>query len=44
MNGRAAFLTRYYLGNQIEKNEIGWVRSMYRGEMHAGFWCGDLSE
>jgi hypothetical protein len=39
-------LTKYYSGEQIEKNEMGGAYSTYggRGEVHAGFWCGNLRE
>jgi hypothetical protein len=38
--------TKYYSGNQIEKNEMGCACSTYGGkiEMHTGFWLGDLRE
>jgi hypothetical protein len=38
-------ITKYYSGNQIEKNEIGRVCGTYGGkEVHTGFWWGDLRE
>jgi hypothetical protein len=37
---------QHYSGEQIKKNEKGESRSMYggRGEVHTGFWRGDLRE
>jgi hypothetical protein len=36
---------QYYSGNQIKKNEMGWVCSTYwKGEVYAGFWWGNLRE
>jgi len=32
------------LGDQIEKNEIGGACSAYGGEVHTGFWWGNLRE
>jgi hypothetical protein len=39
-------MTKYYSGNQIENNEMGWLYSTYGGkrEMRTGFWWGDLRE
>jgi len=39
-------LTKHYSGDQIEKNEMGGACSRYgvRGEVHTGFWCGNLRE
>jgi hypothetical protein len=37
-----SFLFMYF--NQIEKNEMGGTCSTYRGEVHTGFWWGDLKE
>jgi hypothetical protein len=35
-----------YSDDQIKKNEMGGACVMYgeTGEMHTGFWCGDLRE
>jgi hypothetical protein len=35
---------KYYLSDQIEKNVMGGACSTYggRGEMHKGFWWGNL--
>jgi hypothetical protein len=33
------------LGDQIKKREMGTACSIWgRGEVHTGFWCGDLRE
>jgi len=40
-------LTKYYSGDQIEKNETGGACSTYgkgRGEVYTGFWRGDLRD
>jgi len=37
-------LTKYYSGEQIEKNEMGGACSTYGGEMHTGLWWGNLRE
>jgi len=39
-------LTKYHSGDQNEKNEMGWAWSTYggRGEVHKGFWRGNLRE
>jgi hypothetical protein len=41
-------LTKYFSGNQIEKDEMGWVCSTYgrkrREEVYRGFWWGYLKE
>jgi len=39
-------LTQYWLGDQIEKNEMGRTCSTYgrRGEAYTGFWWGNLRE
>jgi hypothetical protein len=37
-------LTVYYSGDQIEKNEIRGAGSTHGGEVHAGFWWGNLME
>ena len=39
---RSVLHTRYYLGNQIKKNEMG--RAWETGEAHTAFWWGDLME
>jgi len=38
-------LTKYYAGNQIEKNEMGWACSTYGGEERCiqDFDAGDLA-
>jgi hypothetical protein len=39
------FITKYYSGNQIEKNEMSGACSTYGGEkVHTGFRWGDLRE
>jgi hypothetical protein len=40
------YSSKYYSGNQIEKNEIGKACSTYgwKKGAHAGFWWGDLRE
>ena len=38
-------LSKYYLGDQIEKNKMGWACSIYgrgREEVYTGFWWGNL--
>ena len=35
-------LTKYYSGDQVEKNEIGRACSIYGGEVYTGFWWGNL--
>jgi hypothetical protein len=39
-------LTKHYSCDQIKRNEMSWVCSMYwgRGEVQAGFWCENLRE
>jgi len=39
-------LTKYYSGNKIKKNEIGWAYSTYGGggEVHTGFGRETLKE
>jgi hypothetical protein len=38
-------VTKYFSGNQIEKNEMGGAYSTYGGkEVRTGFWWGDLRE
>jgi hypothetical protein len=39
-------ITKYYSGNQIEKNEMGGACSTYgeKREVHTGFWWGDPRE
>jgi hypothetical protein len=38
-------ITKYYSGNQMEKNEMGGACGTYGGgEVHTGFWWGDLRE
>ena len=39
-------LHKYHLGDQMEKNEMGEACKMYgeRGEVHTGFWRGNLRE
>jgi hypothetical protein len=39
-------LIKYYLGDQIKKNEMGSACSTNggRGEAHTGFWWGNLRE
>jgi hypothetical protein len=41
-----SLLTKYCLGDQIEKNEIGGTCSMYGEniEVYTGFWWGNLRE
>jgi len=38
--------TKYFSGDQIEKNEVFGACSTYgwRGEMHTGFWLGNVRE
>jgi hypothetical protein len=39
------YATKYYLGYQIENNERGGACSTWgRGEVHNGFWWGNLRE
>jgi len=38
-----ALLTKYHLGDQIKKNEMGWACGMYGG-LCIGFWWGDHLE
>jgi hypothetical protein len=39
-------LTKYYSGDQIEKNDMGGACSTYGGmeEVHTGFWWGNMKE
>ena len=39
-------LSKYYSGDQIEKNEMGGACSIYGGreEVHTGFWRGNRRE
>jgi len=37
-------LTKYCSGDKIEKNEMGGACSAYGGEVHTGFWWGNLRE
>jgi hypothetical protein len=41
---RPVLLAKYYLGDEIKKNEMGGACSAYRGreEVHSGFWWGNL--
>jgi hypothetical protein len=45
---RTILLTKYFSGNQIEKDEMGGVCSTYGGqrreEVYRGFWWGYLKE
>ena len=34
----------YYLGDQFQKNEIGGTFSTNEGEVHTGFWWGNLKD
>ena len=43
-NKDSVLLTKYYSGEQIEKNEMGGECSTHWGEVHAGFWFGNLRE
>ena len=36
-------LTKFYSGDQIEKNEMGGSRSMSEAEAYTGFWWGNLN-
>ena len=40
----SVLLTKYYMGDQTEKNELDGARSTYGGEMYTGFWWGNLRE
>ena len=39
----SVLFTKCYSDDQIEKNDSG-LFSTYRGEMHTGFWWGNLRE
>jgi len=36
--------TKYYSGDQNNKNEMDEARGTYGGEVYTGFWWGDLME
>ena len=36
--------TKYYSGDKLKKNEMGWACGTYVGEIHKGFWWGNLGE
>jgi len=33
-------ITKHYLGDQIDRNEIGWACGMYRGKKRCIHGCG----
>ena len=41
---KISILKKYYLGEQINTNEMGGKCCTYGGEVHTGFWWGDLRE
>jgi hypothetical protein len=38
----SALLTKYYLGDQSKKNELGGACSTHGGEVYTEFWWGNL--
>jgi hypothetical protein len=40
----SVFLTKFHASDQITKNEMGGACGWHGGELHTGFWWGNLKE